>query len=251
MKAQLPNTACIGANWGHGSQLNVLGGVKTIIDQDHYIQHWIHLYYRHVFCAQSNAEALEFLKTHEATHLMMSAQDLFQGAKIHSSVGSDTKGDREFELIPLQMNAYENGTPFLGTVGKDTPFTLIDISHSAGNDTLITATAKLKNGDTVEIPYTVFIGETRIRSQKLTGVEKGGILLMFNEQRQFHQGYYVPPIGWNSLAVQLFFHGESPDVFVPVYPVDGNATADVKVWEIHYPPDIHPNPKYLATEPEK
>lgn len=251
MKAQLPNTACIGANWGHGSQLNVLGGVKTIIDQDHYIQHWIHLYYRHVFCAQSNAEALEFLKTHEATHLMMSAQDLFQGAKIHSSVGSDAKGDREFELIPLQMNAYENGTPFLGTVGKDTPFTLIDISHSAGNDTLITATAKLKNGDTVEIPYTVFIGETRIRSQKLTGVEKGGILLMFNEQRQFHQGYYVPPIGWNSLAVQLFFHGEASDVFVPVYPVDGNATSDVKVWEIHYPPDIHPNPKYLATEPEK
>ncbi|MCG9134249.1 hypothetical protein J5I95_21520 [Candidatus Poribacteria bacterium] len=224
--------------------------MKTIIDQDHYIQHWIHLFYRHVFSAQSNAEALEFLKTHEATHLMLSAQELFQGTNIYSSIGSDAHGDREFKLTPLQMNAYENGTPFLATVGKDTPFTLIDINHNAGNDTLITATAKLKNGGTVKIPYTVFIGETRIRPQKLTGVEMGGILLMFNEQRQFRGGYYVPPIGWKSLAVRLFFHGESPNVFVPVYPMDGNVTADVKVWEIHYPPDIQPNPKYLATEPE-
>ena len=252
MKAQLPNTACIGANWGHGSQLNVLGGVKTIIDQDHYIQHWIHLYYRHVFCAQSNVEALEFLKTHEATHLMLSVQDMFQGAKIHSSIGSDAQGDREFELIPLRMNVEENGKTFLLPVVQSSLFTHIDISHNAGNDSLITATAKLKNGRLVEIPYTLFMGKTRIRSQKLTGVETGGILLMFNEQRQFHQGFYVPPVGWNSLAVRLFFHGELPDVFVPVYPVGENTSvSDVKVWKIHYPPDIQPHPKYLATEPEK
>ncbi len=251
MKTQLPSSACVAANWGDGSQLNVLAGVKTIIDQDHYIQHWIHLFYRYVFCAQSNVEALEFLKTHEATHLMLSARDLFQGAKTYSSIGSDAQGDRKFGLIPLQMNAYENGTPFLAPVDKDLPFTHIDISHSAEDDILITATAKLKNGSLVEIPYTLFIGKTRIRSQESIGRENGGILLIFNEQKQFRRGYYVPPIGWKSLAVRLFFHGESPDVFVPVYPVDGNATADVKVWEIHYPSDIKPHPKYLATEPEE
>ena len=252
MNAQLPSTACVATSWQYGSQLNVLGGVKTIIDQDHYIQHWIHLLYRHVFCAQSNAEALEFLKTHEATHLMLSAQDLFQGAKTHSSVGSDAKGDREFELIPLQMNAYENGTPFLVPVDKDLPFTHIDISHSAEDDILITATAKLKNGSLVKMPYTLFIAETRIRSQESIDGENGGILLMFNEQKQFRRGYYVPPIGWKSLAVRLFFHGKLLDVFVPVYPVDENASVShVKVWEIHYPPDIQPHPKYLATEPEK
>ena len=251
MNAQLPDTACVATSWEHGSQLNVLGGVKTVIDQDHYIQHWIHLFYRHVFCAHSNKEALEFLKTHEATHLMLSAQDLFQGAKTHSSVGSDAEGDREFELIPLQMNTYENGMPFLLPIDKDLPFTHINISHSAEDDILITATAKLKNGSLVKIPYTLFIGKTRIRSQKLTGIETGGIILMFNRRKQFRQGFYVPPIGWKSLAVRLFFQGELPDVFVPVYPIDENATADVKVWEIRYPPDIHPNPKYLATEPEK
>ena len=48
MKAELPPTAVVAARWGFGSMLNVLGGVKTVIDQDHYIQHWIHLYNKHV-----------------------------------------------------------------------------------------------------------------------------------------------------------------------------------------------------------
>lgn len=251
MQAQLSTTACVAASWGNGSQLNVLGGVKTIIDQDHYIQHWIHLLYRHVFCAQSNAEALEFLKTHKATHLMLSIQDLFQGAKIHSAIGSDAQGDREFELTLLRMNTYENGKPFLVPVDRDSPFTHIDINQNVEEDIPITTTAKLKNGSTVEIPYTLFIGETRVRSEKLIGLETGGILLLFNERKQFHKGYYVPPIGWKSLVVRLFFRGESPEVFVPVYPVNGDVTAEVKVWEIHYPPDIQPNPKYLTTEPEE
>ena len=38
---------------------------------------------------------------------------------------------------------------------------------------------------------------------------------------------------------------------IPNYPEDGDVTAEVKVWEIHYPPDIKSNPKYLATEPPK
>ena len=71
MKAALPNNAVVAANWSYGSQLNVLGGVRTITDQDTYIQHWIHLYYKHVIYAKTEREALEFLKTHGATHLML------------------------------------------------------------------------------------------------------------------------------------------------------------------------------------
>ena len=76
MKAHLPNTAVIAANWGYGSQLNVLAGVKTITDQDHYIPHWIHLYNRHVCRTSTEREALEFLKTHGATHLILTNRDL-------------------------------------------------------------------------------------------------------------------------------------------------------------------------------
>ncbi|MCY3721436.1 MAG: hypothetical protein OXG97_04375 [Candidatus Poribacteria bacterium] len=71
MKAHLPRTAVVAANWRYGSQLNVIGGVKTITDQDTYLQHWIDLYYRHVIFAKTERETLEFLKTHHATHLML------------------------------------------------------------------------------------------------------------------------------------------------------------------------------------
>ena len=71
VKSELPSTAIVAARWGFGSQLNVLGGVKTVIDQDHYIQHWIHLYNTHVRDATDARASLEFLKTHGATHLMV------------------------------------------------------------------------------------------------------------------------------------------------------------------------------------
>ena len=126
MKSELPHTAVVAAYWEFGSQLNVLGGVKTIIDQDHYIQHWTHLYNQHVLRAISEQEALEFLKTHNATHILLRSRD-----------------------------------------SKE------------------------------------------------------------------------------------FLHGQFSNAFVPVYPTDNFTEAAVKVWEIHYPPDIKTNLKYLATEPEE
>ena len=71
MKTTLPNTAIVAAHWGYGSQLNVLGGVKTIIDQDTYLQNWILLYNQHVHNATSEREVLEYLKTHGATHILL------------------------------------------------------------------------------------------------------------------------------------------------------------------------------------
>ncbi len=127
MKTELAGTAVVAAHWSYGSQLNVLAGVKTITDQDHYIQHWIALYERYVYHAANEREVLEYLKTHGATHLMLTPSG------------------------PI---------------------------------------------------YTLL----RRRLSK---------------------------------------------AFLPVYPKDNFSNSDVKIWEIHYPPDIHPNPKYLATEPEE
>ena len=128
IKNNIPDTAVVAANWSFGSLLNVLSNVKTIIDQDHYIQYWIHLYNRHVYFAESEREALEFLKTHNATHIMLTTE-------------------RE------------------------------------------------------------------------------------------------PP--------DTFLHGQLSNAFVPIYPTENFAEAAVKVWEIHYAPDIQSNSKYLATTPEK
>jgi len=87
MKETLPENAVVAANWGSGNRINVLGGVKTITDPDHYLPHWIHLYYRHVFCGQSEREALEFLKTHGATHLMLRETGILSHAGSYSFIG--------------------------------------------------------------------------------------------------------------------------------------------------------------------
>lgn len=250
MKSNLGNTTCVAANWSYGSQLNVLGDVKTIIDQDHYIQHWIHLFYRHVYTAQSDIESLEFLKTHEATHLMLTTDDMLQLDYIHSSVSNDPKNKQAFQVAPLQVKRYENRRPYLIPVFHDTPFTHIDIDQTQDN-LLIATTAKLKDGGTLEISNIFFRDKRRMVSNNNPGVDNGGILLFFDSKKQTFKGHYISSKSWNSLAVRLFFRGESSETFVPVYPADRDVAAEVKVWEIRYPPDIKSDPKYLATEPSE
>ena len=74
-KIKTPDIPIVAAHWAYGSQLNVLAGVKTIIDQDTYLQNWILLYRQHVHNATSEHEVLEYLKTHGATHLMLTKKD--------------------------------------------------------------------------------------------------------------------------------------------------------------------------------
>ena len=125
INSELPRTAVIAAKWNYGTQLNVFGGVKTITDPDHYIPNWIYLYDRYVARVKSERQCLEFLKTHDATHLMLTHY--------------------QFENNPL-------------------------------------------------------LSQQQSKS------------------------------------------------FVPIYPSQGFSNARIKIWEIRYPPDIKPNPKYLAAE---
>ena len=88
-------------------------------------------------------------------------------------------------------------------------------------------------------------------SQKAIDLENGGILLSFDAEKQIEKAEYISPIGWNSLAIQLYFRGGYNETFVSVYPEDADSSVPVKIWEIHYPSDIKTDEKYLATEPEK
>lgn len=246
MKRDIP-ASVVAASWNDGSQLNVLGRVKTILDQDHYLQHWIHLYNRHVFCANSNQEALEFLKTHEATHLLLYGDDVIFNAKSYSNIGSDENGDIQFTITRLQRKLpKEMKYRMAPHVDADIPLEFVDFDMT---EKTLTVKAELKTGETVNLPAVAFINKRRVTSESKN--EYGGVVIIFDAYQQPSAVYYIPGIGWDSLAVRLYFRGDIPDLFVPVYPTDRDATADVKVWEIHYPPDIHPNPKYLATEPEK
>lgn len=263
MKTKLPSdTTVMAANWGYGSQLNVLGDVKTIIDQDHFIQHWIYLYYRHVYCAQSEQEALEFLKTHGATHLMLIGSDFIPEARTISFVGSDENFDRHFDLHALELLPTAPGTQYsLAPIKYSRPvrfmppttLTAIDIIGTKLDN--LSVTARFKTGEITPLPYIAFAGSQQVVPQQPVGAEKGGVVLIFDSHKVLRNSYYVPAIGWNSLAIKLFMRGEHTNAFEDVRTVtpEGiNMPPEVKIWKINYPSDIKKNQKYLETKfPEK
>ena len=244
LNTTLAENAVVAANWNYGSRLNVLGGVNTITDQDTFIPHWIHLYYRHVYCAQSTREALTFLKTHSATHLMLTEWGLTIKSKRYSYIGSNENADRHFgvtKLILLQgkrLSRIEH-VPFLYVEAPD-----ITLPPNS-------LTAHLKNGDITQLPYVAFQGRNRIVIKTYSDdTSYGSVILYYNDENTLEKTFHVPTIGWQSFAVRLYFRGDLQDIFVPIYPTNGDDTAPIKVWEIRYPSNIKTDERYLATQPE-
>lgn len=238
--------AVVSTIWDYGIQLNIFGGVKNIIDTDHYLPHWVHLYCRHVVCAQTEQEALSFLKTHGATHLFLTRWDTTSRAETLSFIGSNEDDDRVFRFHQLSQeeeNTTETSTP---SISEENLLDYIDVAVQTPDK--YTLTAQFKDGTNISRD---FIMPEDTSTQKAIDLENGGILLSFNAARQIENAEYISPIGWNSLAIQLYFRGGYNETFVPVYPGDADNSDPVRIWEIHYPSDIKTDEKYLATEPEK
>lgn len=258
MKDTLPQGSVIAAHWGYGTQLNVLGSVNTIVDPDQFINR-ILLYYRHVLCAQDEREALSFLKTHKVTHLMLTEQDVISRSQHYSSMGSNEKGDRQFRFYRLTRTEVPIGAPYrMKSREGNCPLSFIDIFRVTPEALAITSesidentTATVKKHDTPPgklTNTTVNILISNLTSQISVDIENGGVILDFDSKIRLSSAYYIPPIGWNSLAVRLFFRGEHSEAFSPVYPADEWAATDIKVWKIRYPPDIETDEKYPTTK---
>ena len=243
IKTSLPQDTVIAANWSYGSRLNVFGGVKTITDQDTFLPHWIHLYYRHVYCAQDVREALEFLKTHGATHLMLREWGLIDRASTYSYIGSDENSDKRFGFTRLVQLGYKRLSKI-----EQTPFLYVEEPDITSPPDFITA--RLKEGGTARLPYVAFKGTKRhIYKTSIDDNPHGNVILYYDEKGGLEKAFYISNLGWQSLAVRLYFLGDFSDIFVPIYPTNGEDTAPLKIWEIHYPPDIETDDKYLAIEP--
>lgn len=253
MSENLKKQHVVAANWTWGTVLHILGGVKTIIDSDHYRPQWIHNFFRHGYAAQSKKEALEYLYTHEATHLMFNNADIIY-TNVFSGIGSNTQNDRYFAAQPLVFTKTSSGKPQQLSNPEDTPFNQIDADFAKKPYTL---TAHTKDGKKITLPFVAFVGYYHTEKSPATVDDKnGGVVLYFDTTLHLHRAYFLAPVGWNSLIVQLYIRGEHSEVFELIYSQDDEFRshrdiwfATAKIWKIHYPPNIKKNPKYLATEP--
>ncbi len=264
MTHTLPQESIMAAHWTYGLQLNVLGNVGTIIDPDQFIKR-ISLFFRHVFCAQNEQEALSFLKTYKVTHLMLTDRIMISRSRDYSSIGSDENGDRKFKTYRLTRTETPIGTPHrMQSRDEECLLSFIDISRPTPETLAITT--KFRDESDADKFTTQKLGErqekisdatvqhvvSNLTSQVFVDIENGGVVLYLDPEIRLQRAYYIPPIGWNSLAVKLF-RGEHSEAFMPVYPTNESDGIDVKVWEIHYPPNIEVNEKYRTTkwEPTK
>ena len=259
IQEHLSEDSVIAAPWSYGHMLNVLGGVKTVVDPDHFILHRIQLYEKHVSNATTEREALEFLKTHNVTHLLLTEEDV-----LHTAANNRQDADK--------LSAAPNMMPLIPRVQIGTPhyrmrpafknsainFVEIDFHHTPAD-----ATAHLKNGKTVQLGYVIADGNPQTshveedhehNTAQENGEERtqknGGILHFFNQKTHQEAIHYLSPQRWNSLAIKLFFRNQHSDAFGQLYPQKQTADAKFKIWEIHYPPDIKENTKDLEKSPQ-
>ena len=113
IRANLPAESVVAAEWSYGTHLNVFGGVKTVVDPDHYLPYWIALYHQHVIHAKTEREALVFLLTHEATHLLVTPEkhppETLFGRGVLSSAFRPRYPAVDFQAAPVRV--YELAYP--------------------------------------------------------------------------------------------------------------------------------------------
>ena len=255
IRKNLSTEKVVAAPWSYGHMLNVLGGVKTVIGPDHFILHWIDLYEKHVSAATSEHEALEFLKTHHVTHLLLTEEDVFHNTL--QPIHVDEVPEHLLYMVPLVPRSPFGSAHYrMVPVHKNTPIKFVEIDFHRNP---VTATARLKNGETVHLPYHKYGSSEESshtdRTHEQHTVEthpvesngkNGGILHLFDAKTHQEAIHYLSPLSWNSLVVRLFLRDEHSEAFVPVYPEQDSASTKVKIWELHYPPDIKENLEYLA-----
>lgn len=260
IRENLNEDVVMAANWPHGTQLNVLGNVKTIVDSDHFLPHWIHLYYRHVFCAQDPYEALSFLKTHNATHLMLTEREVISRSHVYSYIGSNADNDRRFRLHKFVRVDAPIGEPFqLKPESNRMPIAFIDFVSKTvtrklgthrpveiGKQQKLEFTIHLKTDENLTGEMTITLGK---ESTRTVSMGSSGLVFIFDRNGILKQGYLLSSRGWESLAIELFLRNKHEEFFTPIYPIENFKTSDVKIWKINYPASVKADPKYLVTDP--
>ena len=187
---------------------------------------------------------------------MITSIEIAPHAKENSLIGSDETYDRYFALHQLDLLPTSPGIQYsLRPKAVKMPhliqtnLTQMDVT---GNDIEnFSINAVFGKEHPVKLPYVAFSGDKRILPTKTANTEKGGLLLLFDTNKVLRNSFYIPEIGWNSLAVKLFIRGVHSNAFqnVLTIPKTENLYPDIQIWKINYPENITIHPKYLSAGP--
>ena len=103
VRENVPEDAVFGHWWDYGYWVQNGFERATVLDGTNKNRFWNYLMGRNVLTAQSQTEALEFLKAHEATHFLIVSDEIGKYTA-YSSIGSDKDHDRYSWITTFSLN---------------------------------------------------------------------------------------------------------------------------------------------------
>lgn len=222
-------------------------GIKTITDTDTFIQHWIHLYYRYLFCGRSEKEALEFLKSHGATHLMLTEEGVVRYAHINSSLGSRSEQEKPFEIIYLQEVIREQEHLVLVSERETPFFKNIQVDMHTETNRPFSAIVIRQNGTATNLPYVAYENKNAQPPTIRTAQKQGASFFILTNSKSFKNVITFRPL--HGITSRYAYSCEvSPAMpFFLSTQIAKRGQQLSKSGRYIIPPDIQPNPKYLKT----
>ena len=253
LKTNTPPDAVIAANWNLGSMTNEIGRRTTIVDEEQNLAK-ISAMSKAVFCGKNEDAALQFLKEHGATHILLHPMDILQlNLHFFAATGLDGNIEQVHPVIPLLLSdksdqklEYFVGYPLLIKINTEI--------HQETVKKVIIPFLWGNEGFTISSPPSIVIHEGN--SAKTVSVKE---LIIADGQWYFPEGkiggcvwkhseivrdvplksadpkaLYISPEARESLTVKLFL-GEHSAHFKLVYKSPSTyGPISVKIWEIHY-----------------
>ncbi len=272
VRENTPEDAVFAHWWDYGYWVQTGGNRATITDGGNNVGAWNYFMGRHVLTGQNETEALEFLKAHNATNLLIISDEIGKYPAF-SLIGSDENYDRyswipAFNKDPTPKETRDE-TIFIYRGGflLDDDFTYNDVffpREGAGIGGFFLPTQQEEGNLKFKQPnaalvyagqqYNVPVECLFIGGREITFPEPGlkGCLMLLPR----FQGQNVDPMGAaiyisekvrKTLFTQLYLFGKKSDYFKLVYQdndamplsvYNGRIIGPLKIWEISYPDNL-------------
>ena len=273
--------------WDYGYWVQQGGERATILDGGNTKVYWNFLMGRNVLTGHSSIEALEFLKAHNATHLLIVSDEIGK-YPAYSSIGSDENYDR-YSSIPLfaleesQIQETRNSTIYLyrGGFSIDQDFTYngvlfpaykagiggitLEISKSSSNENSVSLNQPIAiliyQGKRYDIPIQCVFFNNQERNFEKNGVNGCFRLIpqisSDGKANPIGTGFYLSEKVRKTLFAQMYLMDKewdgfkkvySDDQYIPLALYNGRLIGPTKIWEISYPSYIEFKPEYLQLE---
>ena len=271
--------------WDYGYLVQTGFERPTITDGGNFIYAWNYFMGRHVLTGHSEREALEFLKPHNASYLLIISDEIGK-YPAYSSIGSDENYDRyswlttyDLQQDQIQETRDEINYVYTGGTVLDKDFTyngvlfpkqiagiigfIIPLPKNSSSVVVSQPTAILYyNNQRYDIPVNCIFANKQMYKFNVSGLDACLVLIPnINQQGQGNplgSLIYVSPEVKQTNFARLYLFDQQSENFGLVYTDEANMPLAIlqgrgligplKIWKINYPKDIPYNETYIGLE---